>query len=68
MMEMLMMRPTSVVATSPDVVTSSPSVAPTARDALLKTRPSRDSPSATWSRLLPSVRYPAGIDLKCPDN
>lgn len=36
--------------------TSSPSVAPTAPDAPPRTRRSRDSPSATWSSLLPSVR------------
>lgn len=37
--------------------TSSPSGAPTARDAPPRTRPSRDSPSATWLSLLRSVRY-----------
>lgn len=45
--------------------TSSPSGAPTARDAPPRTRPSRDSPSATWLSLLRSVRY-AG--LRVPDN
>lgn len=45
--------------------TSSPSGAPTARDAPPRTRPSRDSPSATWSSLLRSVRY-AGPGV--PDN
>lgn len=36
--------------------TSSPSAAPTARDAPPRTRQSRDSPSATWSSPPPSVR------------
>ena len=38
------------------MATSSPSAAPTARDAFLRTRPSRDSPSATWSSPPLSVR------------
>jgi len=46
----------TAVATRRVVATSSPSAAPTARDAFPRTRPSRDSPSATWSSPLLSVR------------
>jgi hypothetical protein len=48
-------RPT--VVTRRVVATSSPSAAPTARDAHPRTRRSRDSPSATWSSPPPSVRF-----------
>ncbi|KAB8343127.1 hypothetical protein FH972_022720 [Carpinus fangiana] len=47
----------TTVATSPAAATSSPSAAATARAARPRTRQSRDSPSATWSSLLPSVRH-----------
>ena len=45
----------TAVATRRVVATSSPSAAPTARDAPPRTRQSRDSPSATWSSPPPSV-------------
>lgn len=44
------------VVTRRAAATSSPSAAPTARDAPPRTRRSRDSPSATWSSPPPSVR------------
>jgi hypothetical protein len=47
---------TTAAVTRRVAATSSPSAAPTARDAHPRTRRSRDSPSATWSSLLPSVR------------
>lgn len=48
----------AAAATRTAGATSSPSVAPTARDALLRTRPSRDLPSATWLSPPLSVRHP----------
>lgn len=49
---------TPAVATRRAAATSSPSAAPTARDAPLRIRQSRDSPFATWSSPPPSVRLP----------
>lgn len=48
-------RERTTAATRRAAATSSPSAAATARDALPRTRRSRDSPSATWLSLLPFV-------------
>jgi hypothetical protein len=49
---------TTAAVTRRVAATSSRSAAPTARDALPRTRRSRDSPFATWSSPPPSVRPP----------
>jgi len=50
-------REQQTVATRMAVATSTQSAAATAPAAHLRTRQSRDSPSATWSSPLPSVRF-----------